>query len=282
MRAPYATAPGDAGVGKGGASYVRTPVLATAWLMMTGLLLVLAPRPASAHAELMKSSPANGAAYTSTPSAIRAWFSEELAASGSYLRLYDAHNKMLATGSLDPSNREALRLVPPHLSPGNYVVRWHVVSADDNHVTQGSFRFSIGGAAVAPPTVTTPPASAKTPSSLPPLQIIAPVDHGSVTNPVALVIQTPGDIKQLTMGGTQMSGMGSMGASDARVHLHILVDGATIMPSSEQLKALGNDRYQYTLAPLSPGAHTIKVFWADDKTHQPAGPVRAATCTVGP
>ena len=257
-------------------------MLASVWLMMTGLLLVLAPGPAWAHADLMKSSPANGAAYASTPSAIRAWFSEQLAAPGSYLRLYDAHNKVLATSGLDPSNREALRLAPPHLSPGNYVVRWHVVSADDNHVTQGSFRFSIGGAAMAPSTMTTSPTSGKTSSSLPPLQLIAPVDHGGVTNPVALVIQTPGDIKQLTMGGTKMSGMGSMGATDARVHLHILVDGATIMPSSEQLKALGNNRYQYTLTPLSPGAHTIKVFWADNKTHQPAGPVRAATCIVRP
>jgi len=255
-------------------------MLASVWLMMTGLLLVLAPGPAWAHADLMKSSPANGAAYASTPSAIRAWFSEQLAAPGSYLRLYDAHNKVLATGGLDPSNREALRLAPPHLSPGNYVVRWHVVSADDNHVTQGSFRFSIGGAAMAPSTMTTSPTSGKTSSSLPPLQLIAPVDHGGVTNPVALVIQTPGDIKQLTIGGMKMSGMGSMGAADARVHLHILVDGATIMPSSEQLKALGNNRYQYTLTPLSPGAHTIKVFWADNKTHQPAGPVREATCIV--
>ena len=252
---------------------------ASVWLMLTGLLLVLAPRPAWAHAELTKSSPANGAAYASTPSAIRAWFSEELADHGSYLRLYDAHNKMLATGGLDPSNREALRLVPPHLSPGNYVVRWHVVSADDNHVTQGSFHFSIGGAAMAPSTMTTSTGSGKT-SSLPPLQHIAPVDHGGVTNPVALAIQTPGDIKQLTMGGTKMSGMGSMGATDARVHLHILVDGATIMPSGEQLKALGNNRYQYTLTLLSQGAHTIKIFWADNKTHQPAGPVREATCIV--
>ena len=234
---------------------------ASVWLMLTGLLLVLAPGPAWAHADLMKSSPANGAAYASTPSAIRAWFSEQLAAPGSYLRWDDAHNKVLATGGLDPSNREALRLAPPHLSPGNYVVRWHVVSADDNHVTQGSFRFSIGGAAMAPSTMTTSPTSGKTSSSLPPLQLIAPVDHGGVTNPVALVIQTPGDIKQLTIGGMKMSGMGSMGAADARVHLHILVDGATIMPSSEQLKALGNNRYQYTLTPLSPGAHTIKVFW---------------------
>jgi methionine-rich copper-binding protein CopC len=244
--------------------------------MLAGLLLVLAESPAWAHAQLMKSSPANGAAYASTPSTIRAWFSEELAASGSYLRLYDAHNKILATGGLDASNREALRLVPPHLSPGSYLVRWHVVAADDNAVTQGSFRFSIGGAAMAPSTMTTSPTSGTASSSLPPLQLIAPLDRGSVTNPVALVIETPGDIKQLTMGGPEMSGMG------ANVHLHILVDGATAMPSGDQLKALGNNRYQYTLAPLSPGAHTIKVFWADNKTHQPVGPVRAATYSVRP
>ena len=252
-------------------------------LMVAGLVLVLAKSPAWAHAELMKSSPINGAAFASTPSAIRAWFSEELAPSGSYLRLYDAHNKLLATGGLDPkvSNHEALRLVPPHLSPGTYLVRWHVVSADDNAVTQGSFRFSIERTAMAPSGVASSP-SGMTSSSLPPLQLVAPMDHGSVKNPVAVVVETPGDIKKLTMDGGLMSGMGSMGAGDAGVHLHILVDGATSMPSSDQLKALGNHRYEYTLARLSPGAHTVKVFWADSKTHQPVGAVHAATCTVTP
>jgi hypothetical protein len=118
-------------------------------------------------------------------------------------------------------------------------------------------------------------------SSPPLLQLIAPADHASVKNPVALIIETPGDMKKLTMGGTgQMSGMSSMAGMDAAVHLHIVVDGTTAMPSSDQLTALGNHRYRYTLAPLKSGSHTVKVFWADDKTHEPVGAVHTATYTV--
>ena len=255
-------------------SGVRTLTFAAVCLIVSGMGVAVTEGPVWAHAELMKSSPINGAALTSSPSVIRAWFSEELAASGSYLRLYDAHNKILATGGLDAkvSNHEALRLTPPHLSSGSYLVRWHVVAADDNAVTQGSFRFSIGGQAMAP--------SGMTASSPPPLQLVAPADHASVKNPVALIIETSGDMKKLTMGTGQMNGMSSMAGMDAAVHLHIVVDGTTAMPSSDQLTALGNHRYRYTLAPLKSGSHTVKVFWADDKTHEPVGAVHTATYTV--
>jgi methionine-rich copper-binding protein CopC len=221
---------------------------------------------------MTKSSPANGAALATAPAVIQAWFSDELTSSGSYLRLYDAHDKLLASGGLDTkeSSHKALRLVPPRLSPGGYLVRWHVVAADDNHVTEGYFRFSIRGPAMAPSMMIT--------SSLPDLQLIAPVDHSTTKNPVAVVIQTPGDIKELTMrGGMQTSGMAMGGPG---VHLHIVVDDVVTMPSSDQLTAAGNHRYQYLLAPLSPGAHKVRVSWADNKTHEPTGPVHAATFNV--
>lgn len=246
-------------------------------LIGAGVLAVLPAAPVSAHAEMTKSSPANGATLASAPNVIQAWFSDELTSSGTYLRLYDGHNKLLATGGLDPkvSSHKALRLAPPRLSPGAYLVRWHVVSADDNHVTQGYFRFSVAGTAMASSMTVT--------SFLPTLQLVAPMNHSTVTNPVAVVIETPGDIKELTLGGG-MSGMqmstGSMAGPGA--HLHILVDGVMTMPSSDQLTAAGNQRYQYVLAPLSPGTHTVSVSWADNKTHAPVGPVDTATFTVTP
>jgi methionine-rich copper-binding protein CopC len=256
---------------------VRTTAVAAVWLMAAGLLALLNPTTVWAHAGMTKSTPASGAVLTSSPAAIRAWFSEELAARGNTLRLYDAHDKLLATGGLDSkvSQHQGLKLVPPRLGPGTYLVRWHVVAADDNAVTQGYFKFSVRGMAMAPAAMTKP--------ALPPLTLVAPANHATLKNPVAVVIETPGDIKALTMGGTgQMSGMSGMSdmSSGPGVHLHILVDGVVTMPSSDQLTALGNHRYQYTLAPLSAGTHTVKVFWADNKTHQALGPIHAATCTV--
>jgi methionine-rich copper-binding protein CopC len=251
---------------------MRKTVVAGLWLIATGLMAVLVAGPAWAHADMTKSSPANGAVLTSSPASIQAWFSEELAAKGNTFRLYDAHDKVLAMGGLDPKvpKHQGLKLVPPRLGPGSYLVRWHVVAADDNAVSQGSFKFSVHGSAMAP--------SGITKTSLPPLKLISPADHATMTNPVAVVVETPGDIKQLTSGGIgQMSGMSGMAGPG--VHLHILVDGVVTMPTSDQLTALGNHRYQYTLAPLSAGSHTVKVFWAD-KTHQPMGPVQAATCAV--
>lgn len=259
--------------GKGGVSRVRKTAVAAVWIIAAGLLVLLVTGSVWAHAEMTKSSPANGAVLASSPAAIQAWFSEELATKGNTLRLYDAHDKLLASGGLDPkvSKHQGLKVAPPHLGPGTYLVRWHVVAADDNAVTQGYFKFSVRGMATTPSGMTKP--------APPPLRLIAPVNHATAKNPVALVIETPGDIKQMTMGGTgHMSGMSGMAGPG--VHLHILVDGVVTMPTSDQLTFLGNHRYQCTLAPLSAGSHTVKVFWADNKTHQAIGPVQAATCTV--
>jgi methionine-rich copper-binding protein CopC len=252
---------------------MRTKAVAAVLFIATGLLALLVAGRAWAHAEMTKSSPASGAVLASSPAAIQAWFSEELAAKGNTLRLYDAHDKLLATGGLDPKGpkHQGLKVVPPRLGSGTYLVRWHVVAADDNAVSQGSFKFSVRGTAMAPSGMTKP--------ALPPLKLIAPANHATMKNPVDVVIETPGDIKQLTMGGMgQMSGMSGMAGPG--VHLHILVDGVATMPASDQLTALSNHRYQYTLAPLSAGTHTVKVFWADNKTHQAMSAVQTATCTV--
>lgn len=257
---------------------MKMSVKALVWLLGASVLAVFLAIPVLAHAGMTKSSPANGAALTAAPTVIQAWFSDELTSAGSYLRLYDAQDKLLASGGLDPkvSSHTVLRLAPPRLRPGGYLVRWHVVDTADNHGTQGYFRFSVGGAAMAPSGGMAMAPSATSASSLPALQLVAPANHGTVKNPVAIVIQTPGDIKKLTMGG--MSSMGGMAGPG--VHLHIIVDSVTIMPRSDQLTAMGNHRYRYLLAPLSRGTHTVKVFWADNKTHDAVGPVHTATFTV--
>lgn len=112
---------------------------------LVAVLLVFLPlSPAWSHAAMVKSSPINGASLKVPPSVIRAWFSEELA-KGSILRLIDAHQKVLASGGFDTSvsNHKVLKVVPGHLGPGAYVVRWYAISADDGATERGSFRFSV-------------------------------------------------------------------------------------------------------------------------------------------
>ena len=253
---------------KGSAGFV-------ACLLVAGLLVLAPAASVRAHAELLKSSPASGAALTHAPSVIRAWFDDELALKTSVMRLYDAQGKLVASGGVDPkdASHKVMQIVAPHLSSGGYVVRWHAVTADDNAVTQGSFKFSIGGAAAAP--------SGSMAMSLPGIQIIAPASHASVTNPVTLVIETPGDMKTMTMGSmASMGNMGSMSGTTPGVHLHIVTDGAAAMPSADQLTKVGENRYKYSLPLLPAGIHTVKVYWADNKTHAVRGALQAVTFSI--
>jgi len=125
-----------------------------AWLQIAAAIvfcLALANQ-APAHATLVKSNPAADAVLTQQPSAIRAWYSEEVAVKGSFIQLYDSADKLLASGGVDLNdhNHESMKLIPPLLSPGTYTIKWHAVSADDNHVTQDEFRFTVQSAGRAP------------------------------------------------------------------------------------------------------------------------------------
>jgi methionine-rich copper-binding protein CopC len=239
------------------------------WGLVAALAILAPVTPAWSHASLVKSSPANAASLTKAPTEIRAWFSEELAVKGSTLRLYDSHQKLMASGGIDPAvaKHDVMRLAMPHLANGAYVVKWHAISADDNEPTNGSFKFSIGMGAQ----MTTAPMA-----DLPPLQLITPANGAQIKNPMALVVETSGDIDHLTMGGG-MAGMSGMGPG---IHLHIVVDSQAFMPPASKLTKVGPSRYQYVVGPLSSGTHTIKVFWADNKTHEAVGPVHTAKCTI--
>ena len=239
------------------------------WGLVAALATLAPATPAWSHASLVKSSPAGGASLSKAPSEIRAWFSEELKVKGSTLRLYDSYQKLLASGGTDPAvaKHDVMRIAAPRLANGAYLVKWHAISADDNEPRDGSFKFSIGMGAQ----------TTKAPmADLPPLQLITPATGAQVKNPVALVVETPGDIEHLSMGG----GMAGMSGMDSGIHLHILVDSLVFMPPASKLTKVGPSRYQYVIGPLPAGMHTIKVFWADNKTHEPVGPVRTAKCTV--
>ena len=85
----------------------------------------------------------------------------------------------------------------------------------------------------------------------------------------------------LATGGMSMD-TGSMSGMGPGVHLHIVIDDHLLMPTASQLVKVGTDRYRYTFGPLSPGPHTIKAYWAANKTHKPVGAIQTVTCTVIP
>jgi copper transport protein len=113
------------------------------------LLLLLAPAHASAHAILLRSSPAAGAELRAPPTVIGAGFSEPLSRQLSSLTVSGPGGSGIA-GVLKTPGAVGLSFRPrERLVRGVYEVRWHSVSADDGHALDGAYYFGVGTAAPA-------------------------------------------------------------------------------------------------------------------------------------
>ncbi|MFF4438242.1 copper resistance CopC/CopD family protein [Streptomyces sp. NPDC001621] len=123
-----------------------TPRLRTLVLLLlavTGALLAGAG-PASAHAALTGSDPAQGVVVKKAPSQVSLTFSETVAMTGDSVRVLDPKGRPVQTGT--PANVSgttyAVRL-KSGLAEGTYTVAYQVVSAD-SHPVAGAYTFSVG------------------------------------------------------------------------------------------------------------------------------------------
>ncbi|MDR7481686.1 MAG: copper resistance protein CopC [Armatimonadota bacterium] len=250
-------------------------------VVLAGLGPVAAP--AAAHAKLQRAAPAPGAMMREAPRVVRVWFvlapGEDLDAARSRLVVIDSRGRRVDDGKggvdLDDLDRRSMiaRLHP--LAPGTYTVQWTAVSAPDGDVARGAFRFTVAAAGGA---------------ALPPLAIVSPRNGAVVANPVVVVIETPADLRRMTMGAAPAGGGHAMGAAQMtpspggaampQVHLHVAVGRRVEMPTMKHLRPAGRHRWSHVLSPLPAGRHTIRVYWGDDRTHEPVGRVVAATVTV--
>jgi hypothetical protein len=160
-------------------------------------------------------------------------------------------------GGVDLNDLDRLSLIARlrPLGRGTYTVRYKAVSTPDLAARRGTFRFTVAGAA----------------STLPPLKIVSPLDGAVVSGPVMVVFETAADLSQMTMGPHAMK--------QGAVHLHIDLDKRLIMPTMKQITRLGPQRYRVGLGAAAPGAHTIRLFWADAR-HRPLGPVQQVAIMV--
>ncbi|MFF4832321.1 copper resistance CopC/CopD family protein [Streptomyces sp. NPDC001315] len=120
---------------------VRTLVLL--FLAVIGALLVGAG-PASAHAALTGSDPAQGVVVDKAPTQVSLTFSEQVAMSDDALRVLDPKGNRVDSGK--PANVSGTTYsVQLHsgLPDGTYTVTYQVVSAD-SHPVSGAYTFSIG------------------------------------------------------------------------------------------------------------------------------------------
>jgi copper transport protein len=123
--------------------------------LVFAMLAVLAgARTASAHAELVSSSPANQEVLEQAPTEIVLQFTEGIDPIDPGIRLVDADGNDVDLGAVDQSaGADRMRsAVPDTLADGTYVVAWQGVSAD-SHRVRGSFTFSVGAPSAVVPGV---------------------------------------------------------------------------------------------------------------------------------
>lgn len=120
------------------------------WVIVVGLLFPAAlsgvPRLALAHALVLESSPRADEVVKGSPERIFLRFNSRIEKALSRITLTGPRSRAVPLRVADPDpslNHLAVRIPP--LEPGEYLVRWKVLSAD-GHVTEGTFRFAVAPA----------------------------------------------------------------------------------------------------------------------------------------
>ena len=117
----------------------------TRWRLGSLLLaLWLVPIPAFAHAYLVKAQPAQRAVLFAPPDRVELWFNERLEAAFCTLRVFDAADKPVDKADMQvaPGDPKHLSVGLNPLTPGDYTVKFRVLSVD-GHVVTNQFSFTV-------------------------------------------------------------------------------------------------------------------------------------------
>jgi copper transport protein len=115
----------------------------TTFLALAGLAA-----PASAHAVLEFTQPADGAVLSSSPARVVMGFDESVELPLGSVAVYNSAARRVDQGlAYHPGGRadQIAANLPGHLPAGGYVVTWRVISAD-SHPVHGAFTFQVGSA----------------------------------------------------------------------------------------------------------------------------------------
>src|SRR5262245_52564881 len=116
-------------------------LLAAAVLGFLGALAIAAP--ASAHAVLLRTSPAQNSVVSTPPSDVVLTFSEPVTPVPDKVRLIGPDGKRMQAGKVRVNGNDVLIPVDEKAARGTYLVNFRVVSSD-GHPVAGAFTFSIG------------------------------------------------------------------------------------------------------------------------------------------
>lgn len=115
-------------------------------VLLAVVCVLLLAAPGSAHAELVKTTPANGQRLDTAPSEVTMAFSESVNLLSDGISLLNKSGATVSTPDPSVDGHTVTWPMPAHLAHGSYVVTWRVVSAD-GHPIDGAFSFGIGAAA---------------------------------------------------------------------------------------------------------------------------------------
>ena len=121
---------------------MRRALLAVA--LIAGLTLGLAA-PASAHANLETTSPADRARVDTVPSVVTLQFSESVTAETGSVKVFDAAGRQVDNANLEVRNNVVSLGLQSGLGESAYIVTYRLVSADA-HPVRGAFTFTVGNA----------------------------------------------------------------------------------------------------------------------------------------
>jgi len=99
-----------------------------------------------AHANQLRSDPADGSVLEESPREISIWFDETISDRFSSVQLFDVDSKPIQVTGIrrDSSDPTLLIISVPELEPGVYSVLWKILSEVDGHYNQGLLVFGVG------------------------------------------------------------------------------------------------------------------------------------------
>ena len=112
-------------------------------ILVSLLLIALAPVAARAHAFLDHASPLVGSTVPAAPREVVLTFTQNLEPAFSTAQVTDSSGARVDQGKAAVSGN-TMTIGLKALGPGSYKVHWHVLSVD-THSTEGTFTFHVGG-----------------------------------------------------------------------------------------------------------------------------------------
>lgn len=115
-------------------------------LLLTLFAGVGFPGAASAHSELISSTPADGSSLDAAPAQVVLTFSEDIRPEGALVQVTDGEGLAMTDGKLTLDGPKVTQPLSAQLHPGNYTITYKVVSAD-GHPISDAIAFTLSDAA---------------------------------------------------------------------------------------------------------------------------------------